>query len=145
MLLCLYFVSTIILIFATTLLCLDEVVFLILTLPDYVCPFSWVLDRGVFLEFAFVWVAESIIHSISISRSSWVWFSVSLESVGAFLLLGVLLIMSFISSTLDVDYSVYWVIGSSREIGVRLVWLLMTTCVFIDSIMLFFTLTTIFS
>ena len=145
MLLCLYFVSTIILIFATTLLCLDEVVFLILTPPDYVCPFSWVLDRGVFLEFAFVWVAESIIHSISISRSSWVWFSVSLESVGAFLLLGVLLIMSFISSTLDVDYSVYWVIGSSREIGVRLVWLLMTTCVFIDSIMLFFTLTTIFS
>ena len=90
-------------------------------------------------------MAESIIHSISISRSSWVWFSVSLESVGAFLLLGVLLIMSFISSTLDVDYSVYWVIGSSREIGVRLVWLLMTTCVFIDSIMLFFTLTTIFS
>ena len=53
------------------------------------CPFSWVLDIRVCLELALVLVVESIIDLFFISRSSWVWFSVSLESVGAFLLLDV--------------------------------------------------------
>ena len=67
MLLYLSFVSSIMFIFVTTLLYLDEVVFLKVILHDCVCPFSWVLDKRVFLELAFVLVAESMIDSLSIS------------------------------------------------------------------------------
>ena len=50
----------------------------------------------------------------------------------------------FRSSTWDGDCCVSWVIGSGCEVGVRLVWILMTACVFIDSNMLLFILTAIY-
>ena len=64
-----------------------RIVFLIRTLHYCLCPFCRVLFSRDFLELALVIVSDSGLESFPISWFFCLWFSISLESVGAFPLL----------------------------------------------------------